>query len=274
MSAAAFEPATGSHGHNPRQSFAPLEQVFNLRDIGGRRTTDGRWVRSGVLYRSDSLHRLTEADSAAVSALGLRAVLDLRTSVEIEKNGRYDGDPSGTGDVAYHHLPVMSSLLDAERVPEDVDADWVADWYVDMVTDGGPLVAQALEVLSESDRHPAVFHCTAGKDRTGVLAAVIQDLLGMSEHDIVADYALSREAVERWNTWAATADAEAAGRARTGRFAPIEPSPGVMRGFLDRMRERYGSVEAFVSGLDVRDGTVERLRILLVTDVPGAGAVA
>lgn len=242
--------------------LARLEQVFNLRDVGGRRTSDGQWVRSGLLYRSDSLHRLSDADREEVSALGFRSVLDLRTAGEIEEHGRYliDDDPA-----AHHHLPLMDELLGEDSVPENAAPDWVAAWYVDMLDDGSVAIGDAITLLADERRYPAVFHCTAGKDRTGVLAALVQDLVGMSDDDIVADYALSREALRRWEAWAAAEDPDGLRRRRAGGFQPIDPSPGAMRAFLALVRQRHGSTERYVESLGLRRDTVDTLRANLVT---------
>ena len=89
----------------------PLEAGFNFRDLGGHETADGRRVRSGVLYRADTLHRLTAADLDVLRGLGLRTVIDLRTRAELERFGR-----AGLADdeVAHHHLP----MVDEVRSPE------------------------------------------------------------------------------------------------------------------------------------------------------------
>lgn len=246
---------------HPR-SPARLERVFNLRDVGGRRTTDGQWVRSGVLYRSDSLHRLSDTDREEVRELGFRSVLDLRTAGEIEEHGRYliDDDPT-----AHHHLPLMHELLGEETVPDNATPDWVAAWYVDMLDDGSAAIGDAITLLADEHRYPVVFHCTAGKDRTGVLAALVQDLVGMSDDDIVADYALSREALRRWESWAAAEDPDGLRRRRAGGFQPIDPSPGAMRIFLALVRERHGSTERYVESLGLRRGAVDALRVTLVS---------
>lgn len=245
---------------------AHLEQVFNLRDVGGRRTTSGQCVRSGVLYRSDSLHRLSDTDREEVSALGFRSVIDLRTAKELKEHGRYlvGDDPE-----AHHHLPLMKEVLGEGSVPDEVTAEWVAGWYGEMLDDGAAAIGAALTLLAEERRYPVVFHCTAGKDRTGVLAALVQDLVGMTDDDIVADYALSREALRRWERRSRAADPGGARRARKGAYRPIDPSPGAMRAFLALLRDRYGSSAEYVASLPLRTGTLEALREnLLVSDAP------
>ena len=165
------------------------DTVFNLRDLGGYEGADGRTIRWRTLFRGDGVHRL---EPEAFTELGIRTVLDLRTTGEIEERGRAEGEHD------WHHLPVVKTLWERPEVTEEHVAErFLAERYLVMLDEGRESLATALRLLGESDRVPAVFHCAAGKDRTGVLAALVLSLLGVDEKVIATDYGLSRLGMDR-----------------------------------------------------------------------------
>src|SRR5262245_20170167 len=165
--------------------------VFNFRDLGGHATAEGRTVQYGRLYRSDSLHRISTEEGRQLAALGVRTVLDLRRPKEIARDGRVPDDLG----LAYHNIyPVHRewnpALYDEVAGPHR----YLADRYLDMVEEGREGLGEALRLIAEPDRSPLVMHCLAGKDRTGVLAALTLSLLGVADTDIAIEYALSEAA--------------------------------------------------------------------------------
>ncbi len=169
-----------------------LEGCCNFRDLGGYPTADGQRTRWRRLFRADGLAQLSEADLEVLGELGVRNVIDLRTELEVESRGRFR--PDGPG-ITYHHLPLTDTLPGAEQAPAWGDTGFVSRRYVSMLQDGGSSVATAVTLLADPANLPAVFHCSVGKDRTGVLAAVVLGLLGVPEELIVDDYALSADAM-------------------------------------------------------------------------------
>ncbi|GAA2844354.1 hypothetical protein GCM10010517_00490 [Streptosporangium fragile] len=168
-------------------------RLHNFRDVGGYRTGDGRQVRWRRLYRADSLHWLADDDLDRFHALGVRTVIDLRHPEEIERRGRAPHGPS------YHNLSVEHrrwNVKDDYR-PEAGIARFFADRYHEVSQDGRGEIRSALEVIAEAGNAPVVIHCAAGKDRTGVLAALVLRLLEVAEEDVVADYALTGLATPR-----------------------------------------------------------------------------
>lgn len=159
-----------------------LEGCVNFRDLGGWRTADGRRVRSGRLFRSDALHRVTPGDLARLRGeLDVRTLIDLRSSHEVAKEGR---GPLCEGPVAYHHLPFFDT---PERDPaRQLPEGGLAAIYLAMLRFARAPISRALETLAASPG-AAVFHCAAGKDRTGVLSAVVLGSLGVLDEDIVED---------------------------------------------------------------------------------------
>jgi len=172
----------------------PLEGPVNFRDLGGYPTADGRAVRRRHLFRSDALHRLTDADVAQVHALGVTTLIDFRTTHELESNG-WGGMARVSAE--HVHLPTFDTtrpFLDDEEVRRTLVS--APDAYVAMLRNGAEAYAAALHRVAASEA-PVVFFCAAGKDRTGVFAALVLGLLGVADADVVADYALTGEVIDR-----------------------------------------------------------------------------
>ncbi len=174
------------------QRHIPFEGCFNFRDLGGYRTQDGRSVRWRRLFRSADFIWSTEADVArARNDLGLVTIIDLRGPLSID---RLRVGPMAEPPMRYHNVPVIQ--LDAQGSAErkmQTDGMSVGELYIwDLKQQAyGRGIANVVGLLAEPNSLPAVFHCYAGKDRTGVVAAVVLALLGVSEEDIVQDYVLT-----------------------------------------------------------------------------------
>jgi protein-tyrosine phosphatase len=237
----------------------PLEGCFNFRDLGGYVGAGGRGVRWRTLFRADGLTRLTPGDLARLGELGLRTVIDLRTPDEVT-NGRID---PAHPDLAYHHLPMMDVLPPEGELPRWADPMFVAEQYRDMLRSGSDAITKALELLADADAYPVTYHCMAGKDRTGVLSALVLELLGVAEADIVGDYALSGEAMQRMMAWLRTAEPERSKKYEAGAAAMVAAEPASMARFLEVFHAEYGPVEAYVASLGL-DGIGSRLRLLLL----------
>jgi len=223
--------------------------VFNFRDLGGLVGIDGRIVHCGRLYRSDSLHRLTEEDSEKLTSLGVRTVLDLRRPIEITRDGRVPDLPG----ITYFNLhPIHRewNMGHYEGHPER----YLADRYLDMAEEGVDGFGAALRLISDADRAPVVMHCFAGKDRTGVLAALTLALLGVSDAEIMADYAASG----------------AAQGPIGAHFAPALPAhvtacpPWAIGLFLTELAQRYGSIFGYARSAGVTALHIEALRAHLL----------
>lgn len=247
--------------------FVAVDGCFNFRDLGGYPTRDGRTVAWRRLYRSDALHRATAEGEPALAALGLATVLDLRTPSEVER-ARWQPPADWSG--RWLNLPVLSELPDwSAYSQEEFDSPGLAAQHYHELAHspaGSEALRSALTALAEPGALPAVFHCHAGKDRTGILAAVLLGLLGVEPETVVEDYALSAAATARW---AATIPAmEMADRSVSWRSIPPSmrgADAATMRGFLDRLEGEHGSVAAFAESIGVTTGTVEALRSALLT---------
>lgn len=235
----------------PRRRDVALEATFNLRDLGGYAAAGGRAVAWWRVFRGAGLHRLAGADAERVRALGLRTAVDLRTDAEVARKGGWPVDALA---VDVRRLPLIPALWDDKRrPPTGPPARVLAERYEELLAAGGPALARLVELLADRERLPLVFFCTAGKDRTGIAAAVVLGALGVGAEDIVADYALSTERVARMARRAGVAPAPLA-------VAP----PEVMRGFLAGIDRRHGSIPDLLRELGVSEGALERLRANLL----------
>jgi protein-tyrosine phosphatase len=221
-----------------------LDGCCNFRDLGGYPTTTAAKILPRRLFRSDSLASASAADRARFAELGLTTVIDLRSETEIVLGGRYDGRAT------YHHLPLGNPLTTLVNV-EWNDPQRVAAHYVELLHSAPDSVAEALAVLTDPAAYPAVIHCSIGKDRTGIVTALLLALLDIADDDIVADYALSGIGAARL-----------ALRLRDhfgDRYSELEPllpallsaDPATMRLFLAAVRTEYGSVEGYVDHIGV-----------------------
>ncbi|MFJ2580869.1 tyrosine-protein phosphatase [Kitasatospora aureofaciens] len=231
----------------------------NIRDLGGLVTTDGRAIRSGLVYRSDSLHKLAgphaAEDRERYAKLGVRTVIDLRHGWEIDQQGRAPHDTAPT----WHHLSIEHRSYDQYHQSFEDVARFFADRYVETAEDGREEIRTVLELVADPQSAPVLYHCKGGKDRTGIITALILSLLGVPEDDIVADYALT-EAVRPL----LLAEWEASGA------KPLPPGTGAFRAparamelFLAELAQKHGSVSGYIAstGADP-DDLARRLRAL------------
>jgi protein-tyrosine phosphatase len=243
-----------------------LEGPVNFRDLGGYEAVEGRTVRRRHLFRSDALFRLTEADAARVSALGVTTLIDFRTPEELEANGRGGMDHL---DAEHLHLPTIDTtqrVVDLADVPDEIARALVtaADAYMMMLERGSSAYASALRVVAGSEA-PVVFFCAAGKDRTGVFAAIVLGLLGVSDEDIVTDYALTHEVIEKIHILRTNAASDAADE-RAASYAHLigedlrNAYPASMQTTIERLRERYGGWEGYAAEIGVDAAVLDQLR--------------
>jgi protein-tyrosine phosphatase len=176
----------------------PLEGGRNFRDLGGYLTADGRRVRWGGLYRSGVLSYLTGADHQYLADKGIRVICDLRTQHERQREPSQWPDANAVL-LAWDYDPRHTSLrhyLDAEAdITPAAMRHCMLKLYRHLPGLLRPQFAALLAQLA-ADRTPVLFHCSAGKDRTGIAAALILSLLGVPRDTIVADYALTNECVD------------------------------------------------------------------------------
>jgi protein-tyrosine phosphatase len=244
-----------------------LDAVHNFRDLGGYPTADGRTTRWRALFRADGLNRLTPADLEIVRELGIRTVIDLRTDAELEQRGRF---PIDAHPVWFHHLPIIDVTWDPNEIsdPNLPAAEFLLEKYLEMLDMGEVRIGQAFHHLAMPGALPAVFHCAAGKDRTGLLAALVLSALGVPDEVVVNDYALTAEAMVRMRAWFKTHHPDYFRRMEDETpSAFLQAEPAAMAGLLAKLRERYGTPRDYVMSLGVPSVVLGELeRALLVDD--------
>ncbi len=259
-------------GVDTRQRLLPLVGAYNFRDLGGYPAADGRRTRWGRLFRSDTLHELTDGDLVVLRDVGLASVIDLRTPAEVERTGRglLAGEP-----VRYVNLSVLGDQRDtgeARAAPTIADFADVADRYVSYLDNGTALV-EAMGILTDEASYPVVFHCAAGKDRTGVLAALVLDCLGVDRRAIVDDYALTATRMDL-----------IMGRLRRDPLYGdrVDELPATvfaveaetMQRFLGTVDARFGGARAWARRAGLTEGELDRLTALLLDGDPGDGTLS
>jgi hypothetical protein len=233
-----------------------LSNCFNFRDMGGLATTDGRTVRHGVFFRSDDLVRLTLEELSTLRAMGIGTVVDLRSADEVDRRGSVDWQRWG---VVHRRFP----LLDVLPPPKANDAAWhdpvrTADVYLGM-TSGAANRPEFWRAVAEASTAPFLVHCVAGRDRTGVVAAVLLGLLGIEPEEIAADYALSGPRMAMYLQWLREQGPDVLAAANVNEKAMVVTPAEVIHLFLKRFADRYGSFDDYAARLGIV-GEVATLR--------------
>jgi protein-tyrosine phosphatase len=228
----------------PSETSTPLASLpsrFNLRDLGGTPTGDGRIVAPGRLYRGASLHRLEVDHLDAVAPFGIRTAIDLRSTKEVGR-GTFAGSAA-----PIRHLPIFEVGPTFSEPIEDI-ARTLADAYLWMLGEGGASIRTALDVLGDPRDLPAVIYCAAGKDRTGVVVAIVLSLLGVEREAIAADYARSDEPAAALRAWHLDNGTSPDQLAAAGIFrAPTT----AMDLFLDSVDAEFGSLDGCLESIGV-----------------------
>jgi len=215
----------GDQGEPRSDRVLELAGSHNVRDLGGLRTTDGREVRRGQVFRSDYPAFADVEDGAAVRELGLRTVVDLRRGTE----AGFECVSWDVRGVDYHRCPLSAG--------EEIS--WHARYH-SYLTHRPETVVEAVRRVTDVSGLPVLFHCAAGKDRTGVVAALVLSVLGVDVEEIVADYVLTEAGLGRILARLSVTGPYAAMLADAD---PVDQRPREqhMRGFLDWVAERGGA---------------------------------
>lgn len=240
-----------------RERLIPLAGCINFRDLGGYPTMDGRRVRWRRLFRSDSLHRMTQQDLVRVRDLGLTLAFDLRTPEELE---RYGVEHVMAAGVRHRHAPFIPAVNRAEL--SEITGD-LTGHYLQMLERGRSAIQELFATLAAPEHYPMVLYCMAGKDRTGLAAALVLRALGVPDAHIVADYALTERYAGDLLRQRVTEAADA--------FGPLPPAvlaalPSTMEQTLAALDRNYGSTEKFLRECGVSREELEAVRAHLLED--------
>lgn len=252
------------------ERLIPLEGAMNFRDIGGYRTSGGRHVRWGRVYRSDHLGDLTEQDESRLAQLGVQLVIDYRGPREhADTPSRIHAEHA----IMRHDRPISDGEEDGLSLWDKISSgaltsfgpDELADYYATTFDRSAHIFGEVITMAANPVHHAMAFHCTAGKDRTGLTAALLLGVLGVDDGQILDDYELTN-------------------RYRGGRRIEAERGPLAEKGIdiddflglftaprralaaaLADLRLRYGSIEQYLRGPGgVGSDVVDALRRNLV----------
>jgi protein tyrosine/serine phosphatase len=235
----------------------------NVRDLGGLPTEDGRRTRLGVVVRSDNVRTLTDEGWRALAEHGVERIVDLRFPEELE-----DDQPRDV-DIDVVHVSVLGDGFDPDYVKEldahlaqvDDVADHYAWSYVDFLERYRERFGVVFAAIADTDG-TVVVHCVAGKDRTGLVSAVLLRLVGVDHETIGADYARTAENLRpRWQVWLS----EARDEEERAKLEKLQQTPAAaMTRVVSEIERRYGDVASYLRAAGLTDGQLDRLRERLV----------
>ncbi len=246
------------------QRHLKLAGALNVRDLGGYAIAGGGSTQWGRVLRAASLHKLGRAELDWLAGRGLATVIDLRRAGELEEApnpfSRFDG-------VAYHHVSLFDRLAPLDMVGS---TNRLLDLYRIALDERRAEFARVLTLIAEAPDGAVLFHCAAGKDRTGLVAAILLLIAGVDRDLIVEDYAMTGpliapmldELVEQ---------ARQKGFDLAGFRELLTCEPATMAGALDALDTVHGGVEPYLARIGLSEETVRRLRLRL-TDPAGPQA--
>ena len=249
--------------HNHPMTNLSWDSCYNARDLGGLPVASGGQIRPGALIRSDVLSRLTPAGRQVLINYGVKTVIDLRTPQQVaEEPSAFAPDDSQPGEPAYHILPLENP--DSPHFSEVNNASNRAAQYQLMLDHFQPEIGAIVQAVADAPAGGVLVHCHAGKDRTGIVVALLLGLVGVPDEAIAADYAASEERL-----WPLYYRLEAEAADDPSALAVIRSqkpfaAPGTMLAMLEHLRNRYGGVPAYLQGAGLTEAEAERIHGRLI----------
>jgi protein-tyrosine phosphatase len=230
-------------GTQPDQ-FIDYQGLYNLRELGGYPTTDMRVTRHGLLFRSEAFFRLNqEAQHALFDQLKLTTIIDLRSDQERRDQGFLDD----VGGVELLHFPLLDVSIDSGLNRND--PDYLPQVYAAILDSQPASLANAITTILDPDRWPLLFHCAAGKDRTGIVAMLVLAVAGVPDDLIAKDYSLTELALQRVLA-ANDPDVDPVNWSALP-AAVLRSTPQTARATLDHLKASFGSVHAYLEQLGI-----------------------
>ena len=240
---------------DPPQRHIPIPGTHNFRDAGGYRVEGGGSIRWRTLFRTDSLHNVPQEDLDQIVELGVRSAVDVRYPHEVRSRAH---PLSSHAAVAYHNAP-LSDLT----VPWSEPISTLEEMNLFFLDDHASRISAALQRFAAPGAFPALVNCTLGKDRTGLVVALLLAIAGVSRGDIVRDYMLSD--VPTTDLRARTvrlAVGNGADEKLVRELSSIRPS--VMERTLDHLETTYGGAEGYARSVGLTSQQIESIREALV----------
>ena len=236
--------------------------AHNIRDLGGYKTPSGhtKWRR---ILRADGLHRMPAASVAQLRELGVRTVIDLRWDQELIAGPNPFRDHA---EVRYVNISLIDILvLETVKATNAGGGNVLLSLYCQALADKQPEIRAVLTAIAEAEPGIVLFHCTNGKDRTGIIAALLLALVGVGEAEIVEDYALTKAQIAPL-LGEKIAYAQARGENMGHYLALLECEAETIRHFLDHLAAEHGGVLAYLAKIGIDLETSARLRARLLEE--------
>ena len=248
-----------------------LKGGSNFRDLGGYKTADGRTVRRNAVFRSAHLGGLTDEDRSALGKLGVRTIVDLRGVNEAAETPHLI-DGLACRIVGAHIEPgvgdkIRGAVADGSANPH-IMMQFLTDHYRDYPRRCAPGFRTLFATLSDGEHRPLVFHCTAGKDRTGIISGILLDLAGVPRADIVHNYAISAHYLEgqpkdsamNVQMMALIKQHPEIARKMAGMGGT---APENMEMFLDALHAQYGGAAGYLKAVGLSEEEIHALQVRL-----------
>ncbi len=247
----------------------PFDGTYNIRDLGGYRAGD-RETQWRAVLRADGLHRMSPAGAGALAETGLKTVIDLRHKHEAEAAPNPFQD---NGDVRYLNIPLFADLAPgASRRVGAQGQDVLRALYISAFDERGSVIRDVLSAIGEAEAGGVLFHCTAGKDRTGITAALVLAIAGVARDQIIDDYATTATMIAPL-VEELVGDATAKGWPEAAYRAYLGADPATMEGALAHLDTRYGGIGAYLDHIGFSAADRLRIETRLIGDQPRQEAV-
>ena len=234
--------------------------TYNVRDLGGYKTEDGHRTKSHTLIRAGNLDKLPEASQQQLIAYGIKTVIDIRDEWEV---AHYPNAFADSPHVTYLNIPLLGDALSNDDAwqKDTADYDRLSDLYITYLEGCKRQIAAILTTIANQDM-PTVFHCHAGKDRTGIIAALLLSMSGVSVEDIATDYSLSDQHIQHLITeWRQYAVANGQDMEEFARKTASRPE--TMVEMMDYLNRTYGSTRDYLRSCGISDVVIDTIKVAL-----------
>ncbi|WBU53765.1 tyrosine-protein phosphatase [Paracoccus sp. SCSIO 75233] len=245
----------------------PLPGSYNIRDLGGYAGAKGPTVWRRVL-RGDSLHRLSPGSMDELRQLGLTTVIDLRHAQELDVQP--NPFAAGVPGVVYHNISLFDGLDPTHPAMAEAE-DLLLALYCEALVERGAALAQVMRVIANAPGG-VLFHCTAGKDRTGIVAAFLLQLAEVPQAEVIADYSLTTQYSPPMFA-AMLAELRARGEDFDLSSPLLKSEATTMEAFLDHLRQTYGDAETYLVRHGLTEAEIAALRMRMNGEFQSQGAV-
>lgn len=240
-------------GYNPDSQRLFFDDLINCRELGGMPGSDGKVFKKGIILRSGSPTLASDKAYQELKKYGVKTVIDLRSKAELEHYGNPFRDDQ---DSHFYNIPLFVGDPDAEEDPTMLflRTHTMGDFYVMMIQELGKEVVEVMRVFLKETDGITLFHCAHGKDRTGVIAAILYLLIGASKEDIVLNYKVSYDYAKHFLD-PLIADREPAMR------HTLRSDAGNMVTLLNFIEEKYNlSAEAYLAENGMSEAEIAMLK--------------